>query len=78
VTAVPMTYTFMAGDPVCVEAVAGRLESLYTILNGYAMFDILPMLETLATGYRSISLDSYAQLQLHFSAIEQPRSRSTA
>jgi len=64
------SYTFSPGDPICVEAAAGRLTSMYTILNGHWMYNILRMLETLATGYGSISLNGTADLQKHYAAID--------
>jgi hypothetical protein len=43
---------------------------MYTILNGFPMYDILKMLETLATDIHSISLKSTDDLTRHFAAIE--------
>ena len=46
----PMTYSFDVGDPICVEAAAGRLTNMYKILNGYSMSDILKMLDLYQAG----------------------------
>lgn len=66
----PMTYSFDVGDPICVEAAAGRLTNMYKLLNGYSMSDILKMLETLATGLKSISLNGSADIQKHLAAVD--------
>lgn len=65
------SYTFMPGDPICVDAAAGRLTEMYTTLNGHWMYNILRMLETLATGYKTISLNSSSNLQQQYAAIDR-------